>query len=189
MAHVGECVCVFVGAGAPECWWYTWTQGYYVCLGVVCCGSPFFGEGNIQVEHYHYLISFFSSICHIKELEKIFLKEWLSTKIQSLNKTSSYIFSFAKQVMSSPVSVCWLIGLSAGFHKKYWTAFHETWMEVGSWTRICRCRFFLSLTLRDSEIFLKKHFCSFPWEFMYSDEKKGVLWLLVSVSDYNFMPP
>ena len=35
----------------------------------------------------------------------------------------------AKGVMLSPVSICWLVGLSAGSRKSRWTDFHETRME------------------------------------------------------------
>lgn len=36
----------------------------------------------------------------------------------------------------SPVSVCQLVGLSAGLQNNYYTAFNRTWLDDGSWPRI-----------------------------------------------------
>lgn len=30
---------------------------------------------------------------------------------------------------------CWFVGLSEGLHSNYGTGFHETWIEVRSWSR------------------------------------------------------
>lgn len=47
----------------------------------------------------------------------------------------SEVITLAKEVVFAPVSVCWLVGLSAGLHRNHWKDFRETRMEGGSLPR------------------------------------------------------
>ena len=52
-----------------------------------------------------------------------------------------FISTSAKEVVFSPMSICWLDGLvvsriTKGKKKNYIADFHKTWMENGSWQRI-----------------------------------------------------
>ena len=41
-----------------------------------------------------------------------------------------------KEVLFSPVFICWLVGLWAGLHKNHRVDLYETWIEDVSWSRI-----------------------------------------------------
>lgn len=93
----------------------------------------------------------------------------------------------AKEVVFSPPSCCWLVGLSTGFHKNCWTDFYQTWTADGSWSR----KVPINVWCRSEQWFKKKCFY-LPsltlWFGVFSPHFCFISWAIFFLSWMNFRP-